>query len=245
MTNLTEKQLAKDEENIKEAKQKLSRSLDSVLDEIPSRYCGVEEKDVPSDVWDKFSDNGKEINGEFVDGKHGLYIHGDVGVGKTYLGYAILKKDLSAYYRWRLKMIDENYKKYQEKYIPPENHFSSYYSGFQPDCFFNHKTDLVNFPRLLQKIKNTFGTKESSDIEEYFIGSILILDDIGAEKFTDWSIENLYRLVDCRYENELQTVFISNLSLKELSEKVGDRVASRITEMCHIIKMKGKDRRVN
>jgi DNA replication protein DnaC len=77
---------------------------------------------------------------------------------------------------------------------------------------------------------------------------VLILDDFGAEKVTDWTAEVIYRLVNIRYEKMLQTFFISNLSTKELSGIYGDRIVSRIIEMVGgkdgIIKIEGKDRRV-
>jgi DNA replication protein DnaC len=42
----------------------------------------------------------------------------------------------------------------------------------------------------------------------------------------------------------LDTIITSNLTLEEVSEKVGDRIASRIAGMCKVIELKGIDRRV-
>ena len=54
----------------------------------------------------------------------------------------------------------------------------------------------------------------------------------------------MYRLINYRYENMLRTFFASNLSLQELAERSGDRIASRIAEMCDIIEIGGEDKRL-
>ena len=61
---------------------------------------------------------------------------------------------------------------------------------------------------------------------------------------TCWVGETFYSIINTRYERMLPTFFSSNLSLPELAEKMGDRIASRIAEMCQIIKLSGKDLRI-
>lgn len=73
---------------------------------------------------------------------------------------------------------------------------------------------------------------------------LLILDDIGAEKATDFVAETLYRIVNYRYINDLPTIFTSNLSPQELADQIGERSASRIVEMCDIYQLEGGDRRI-
>ncbi len=83
----------------------------------------------------------------------------------------------------------------------------------------------------------------AEDIETF--QGCLILDDIGAEKSTDFIIESVYMLVNYRYENMLQTLLVSNLSMSTLGKRMNSRIISRLTEMCEIIKFDGKDRRKN
>ena len=65
----------------------------------------------------------------------------------------------------------------------------------------------------------------------------LVLDDLGTSKTTDWVLEQLYLLINTRYEFMLPTIFTSNYSLDELSIHLGDeRIPSRIQAMCKIIK---------
>jgi len=80
------------------------------------------------------------------------------------------------------------------------------------------------------------------DIADY--KGVVIFDDVGVEKVTDFVLENFYLVVNKRYNDMLPTIFTSNFNLDELSDRLGDRIPSRIAEMCHIVKLEGKDRRV-
>lgn len=76
----------------------------------------------------------------------------------------------------------------------------------------------------------------------------LILDDLGAEKATDWTDERLYRLLNRRWLEERPTVLTSNADgadpRKAFSEAVGDRLASRILgDGAVIVRLGGEDRR--
>jgi DNA replication protein DnaC len=112
------------------------------------------------------------------------------------------------------------------------------------------KVRVRNIVEYLNEMKKTFNSTDSEDSIKSMLSTekTLILDDFGAEKPTEWTQEIIYRLVNIRYERVLHTIFISNLSLSELSKLYGDRVASRITEMVGgksgIIKITGKDRRL-
>lgn len=72
----------------------------------------------------------------------------------------------------------------------------------------------------------------------------LVIDDIGAERSTDWVREQLDMIVDYRYRYDLQTIYTSNLSLGELHKTASERVASRLSAMCIVLKLSGDDRRL-
>ena len=74
--------------------------------------------------------------------------------------------------------------------------------------------------------------------------AVLILDDIGVEKASDWVKEILYFIVNERYENGAITCFTSNYPLSELAERIGPRIVSRIRETCEVIELGGEDRRL-
>jgi len=71
----------------------------------------------------------------------------------------------------------------------------------------------------------------------------LLIDDLGATKHTEWTEETTYRLIDHRYVNCLPSIFTTNVPPKDLAERLGDRTASRLAEMCERIVLEGSDRR--
>ena len=95
---------------------------------------------------------------------------------------------------------------------------------------------FVKMPDLLQEIKNSFGKYDIDVLEKYLKCEMLILDDFGTNKPSDWVYEVLYRLVDTRYEQMLPIIFTSNISVNELRDLYKDtRIASRISRMGTII----------
>lgn len=73
---------------------------------------------------------------------------------------------------------------------------------------------------------------------------VVIFDDIGAERITEYVAEMFYLIINRRYNQMLPVIFTSNFTLGQLSQRIGDRTASRIAEMCNIFKLDGDDRRV-
>ncbi|MGV4930006.1 ATP-binding protein [Streptomyces sp. BHT-5-2] len=72
---------------------------------------------------------------------------------------------------------------------------------------------------------------------------LLILDDLGAAKTSEWTEELTYRLINRRYNEMLPTLVTTNLPIAELRGAVGDRVASRLAEMTTRVILSGTDRR--
>jgi DNA replication protein DnaC len=72
---------------------------------------------------------------------------------------------------------------------------------------------------------------------------LLLIDDLGAAKNSEWVEEITYRLLNGRYEDVKPSIFTTNLPLPELRAQLGDRLASRLVEMCAVVSMEGADRR--
>ena len=99
-------------------------------------------------------------------------------------------------------------------------------------------------PDLLTEIRKSYKEDyDSKKIKNVMNARLLILDDLGAEKTTDWVQEQLYLIINHRYEYELSTIITSNLDIGQLAQKIGERSASRLLEMCYGIKLNGEDYR--
>ena len=92
--------------------------------------------------------------------------------------------------------------------------------------------------------ENLRGESEAGIIDKYSNPPLITLDDIGAEKPSDWARGVLVLLIDRRYRDARQTIFTSNLNLQELSNQIDDRISSRICEMAVVIDMGKKDWRL-
>jgi DNA replication protein DnaC len=71
---------------------------------------------------------------------------------------------------------------------------------------------------------------------------LLIVDDLGAHRMTDWREETLFEIIDGRYRNRRPTVFTSNVPAKKISlpraeggAGLGDRIASRLAGTCRVV----------
>ncbi len=108
---------------------------------------------------------------------------------------------------------------------------------------------IYSVPVLLAEIKETY--EESS--EGSYMGlfrrlcevDLLHLDDLGAERRTEWVLEQLYSIVNERWQEERSIVVTTNLDLDDLREQVGWRTVSRLMEICgDPIPVMGPDRRI-
>jgi hypothetical protein len=83
-------------------------------------------------------------------------------------------------------------------------------------------------PTMLERLRpNADG---ASDIGQYQAANVLVMDDLGAEKRSEWTDEQLYRIADFRASRNLPTIVTSNLSPKALTEQYGPRVCGRLFE---------------
>lgn len=116
---------------------------------------------------------------------------------------------------------------------------------------------FVSFTELIERIKSTFN-HQSEENEAGIISAIckadlLILDDVGVEKASEFTLDVLYRIVERRGKNYRRTVYTSNYDPKQLiqrySASVGDieaqRVIGRILENAAIVGNFSRDRRLS
>lgn len=101
-------------------------------------------------------------------------------------------------------------------------------------------------PNLLSQIRNTFDSGSHSELLERLVAvDLLHLDDIGAEQSTPWVLEELYTIINARYEERRSIVITTNIvDLEKLCEQITERTVSRLTEMCDQLPVLGEDRRL-
>lgn len=103
----------------------------------------------------------------------------------------------------------------------------------------------TNFSRLVNKIAGMYeGKQEYLDHLNDF--DLLIIDDLGAERDTEYMDEIVQSIIDSRYRSGKPLIVTTNLTAKELKNPLDirkQRIYSRLFEMCIPIEVKGKDRR--
>ena len=96
---------------------------------------------------------------------------------------------------------------------------------------------FVTCQDMLDDIRRGFDSKENV-VEKYRNWDLLIVDDFGTEKLTDWVFSTLYGIIDYRFNNFKKTIYTSNYSLSQLAKKLGDeRITRRIHEDSDIIEL--------
>jgi DNA replication protein DnaC len=127
---------------------------------------------------------------------------------------------------------------------------------------------FYDYHELLKKIQNSYNSTvaatELSVLRPVFEAEVLVLDDLGATRPTDWVWDTVAHILNARYGRNQTTIITTNfpnlpsLSNREavalgsagrasrgetLGDRIGDRMRSRLQEMCVVIEMHGEDRR--
>jgi DNA replication protein DnaC len=112
-----------------------------------------------------------------------------------------------------------------------------------------HSVAIYSLPKLLARIRRTYDAEPGGDSYAAFFErltsvDLLHIDDFGAEKRSDWVLEQLYALVNDRYEDERSIMLTTNLTVDKLEDQIGRRTVSRLTETCEQVALFGVDRRL-
>lgn len=149
---------------------------------------------------------------EYPSADRGLLLMGTVGVGKTHLAIAILRKLLERGVR----------------------------------CLF------YEFGGLLKEIQDSYNsvskTSELRVLAPVYEAEVLVLDELGAVKPTDWVRDTMMQVIGKRYNERRLTIFTTNYmdvrrtaAEETLEERVGVRLRSRLYEMCKTVQVEGDD----
>jgi DNA replication protein DnaC len=180
---------------------------------IPRRYQGVSFERPPISDMARVAPDQVTLVRRYVsqihdnlDAGRGLWIHGDVGTGKTSLAMLVSKSALDA----------------------------------------GRSVAIYSLPRLLAILRESMSGEGGllALIDRLSAVDLLHIDDLGAENPTDWVQEQLYSIVNARYEANRAIIATTNLGPDDLSDRLGPRIFSRMVEICgDLIPLCGEDDR--
>ena len=153
--------------------------------------------------------------------KSGLLLIGPIGVGKTHLAVGIIQELI------------------RSKGVP---------------CLF------CDYRELLKEIQNSYNpqvqTTELEILQPIFNAEVLVLDELGAVKPTEWVWDTVSHILNTRYNDKRTTIITTNFSVQPaghlsgargaareetLGDRIGERMRSRLHEMCRVVQMDGTD----
>lgn len=217
-----------------QAEQRVARLMQRAA--IPARYehCSLESYDPSFPGADRTLAAAHLTARQFVDGYpvttegRGLLITGSIGVGKTHLATGILQALIA------------------EKGV----------HGL-----------FCDYRELLKEIQHSYNpqvaTTEMEILQPVFDAEVLVLDELGAAKPTDWVWDTVALVLNTRYNDKRTTIITTNypdaapggaaggtqasraMRDESLGDRIGERMRSRISEMCVKVEMRGQDFRQN
>jgi DNA replication protein DnaC len=107
---------------------------------------------------------------------------------------------------------------------------------------------IYSLPRLLAMLRGSYAEDAlyslNDLIDRLCAVDLLHIDDVGAEQSSAWVLEQLYTIINTRYEDGRALLVTTNLGDDELRAQIGDRTVSRLHEMCETYPLDGEDQRV-
>ena len=109
--------------------------------------------------------------------------------------------------------------------------------------------EFIVYPEFIMQLQDCYSHKNGEPTALEYLNSVasspfLAIDDLGAEKPTEYVRQATYYLLNYREMRLLPTFITSNFSMDFLNDNIDPRISSRIAGMCEVIRMDGKDRRI-
>ena len=122
---------------------------------------------------------------------------------------------------------------------------------FHAACIANALTEkgipalVTSFTKITNILSDNFGMKQEI-IDNLNKFQLLVIDDLGAERKSEYMQETVYSIIDSRYRSGLPLIVTTNLSIEEIkkpAEITNARIYDRVLQMCHPIHVEGVSRR--
>jgi DNA replication protein DnaC len=198
--------------------------------QIPKRYehCILESYDINLPYSHRTQVSARLTAKKFIEGYpletdgKGLLLTGSIGVGKTHLAVAILQA-----------LVTER---------------------GATGLFYDYRD-------LLKQVQNSYNSQvretELEVLAPVFEAEVLVLDELGASKPTDWVWDTVAHILNTRYNDRRTTIITTNYANagplgtetgargtgreETLGDRIGERMRSRLQEMCVVVEMQGED----
>lgn len=167
----------------------------------------------------------------------GLLLIGGVGSGKTFMVSSVVNN-----------IVDQKYEKNilwsktpTDDYLRRMSHDYNWFLNCIDDVCF------ISVTELFEKLKTSIASQETwfydKMIQHLKTVQLLVLDDLGAEKSSEWTKSVLFEIIDYRYNELLPILVTTNCPPKELKEKIGDRNFDRLREICTLVSVTAESQR--
>ncbi len=107
---------------------------------------------------------------------------------------------------------------------------------------------MINLSTVLNNLEGSRGGEKNTYIENLMQYPLLILDDFGIERQTEWALEQIFNVIDARYRSKKPLIITTNLSMVELNSPKSlahKRIYRRIKEMCQPLNFGSDGRRTD
>jgi DNA replication protein DnaC len=148
-----------------------------------------------------------------------LLIMGPIGTGKTWAAYGALRQAA-------VRSLKPTRAGCYLIYNWAATTFPDFIAHMRPG-YFDERDDMTS-AKYIQQMKSA---------------PLLLVDDLGVSKGSEWVEDVTHRLLSGRYDDELPTIYTTNLAIPEIEKVMGARIASRLAEQCVTVRMVGHDRR--
>ena len=187
--------------------------------------------------------------------KHARQILRDSGIGKRFLesGFETFEQEYMPHAYETALRFAESFEKNQGRGLiftgdvgTGKTHLAAAIASHIVEKY-SVTVEFVSYVDLLADIRAAFSDKEKdvAKIEEKLCEvPVLIIDDLGKEKQSEFTNELLFRVVNKRYKDNLPLIVTTNYRLPELAKRLDYAVFSRIVGLCKAVDMRGRDYRL-